>query len=123
MVRGPKATPARRLMGPVRRGSRLRTFHPLTQHSNGDVPHMRESSARFHRRSVVAVAAVIAAASPAAAQIVVPAGFDDALVASVANPTAIRATPDGRLLIASQYGQLFVYQNGALAAAPILDLG
>jgi glucose/arabinose dehydrogenase len=53
----------------------------------------------------------------------VPAGFEDSVVATVASPTAIAFTPDGRLLITTQPGQLFVVQNGALLSTPALDLG
>ncbi len=52
----------------------------------------------------------------------VPSSFTDALVANVPLPTALAATPDGRLLITSQSGQLRVYQNGALRSTPALDL-
>jgi glucose/arabinose dehydrogenase len=65
------------------------------------------------------LSAPLAAVGPAAA---LPAGFADALVANVASPTALAFTPDGRLLIASQTGQLRVYQNGALLPDPALDL-
>src|SRR5690242_14126966 len=51
-----------------------------------------------------------------------PSGFADALVASVASPTALAFTPDGRMLIATQTGQLRVFQNGALLPSPALDL-
>jgi len=37
-------------------------------------------------------------------------------------PTALAFTPDGRLLIASQTGQLWVYAGEALVAHPALDL-
>jgi glucose/arabinose dehydrogenase len=52
----------------------------------------------------------------------VPTGFQDSLVASVAGPTALAFTPDGRLLITTQTGRLRVYQNNALLATPALDL-
>ncbi|MEO5898225.1 MAG: carbohydrate-binding protein [Vicinamibacterales bacterium] len=59
---------------------------------------------------------------PAAhAQPSIPAGFADAHVASVPLPTAISATPDGRLLITSQIGQLYAVVDGVLQG-PILDL-
>ncbi len=48
--------------------------------------------------------------------------LQDALVTNVNTPTAIAFTPDGRLLITTQVGQLRVYQNGNLLAAPALDL-
>ncbi len=51
-----------------------------------------------------------------------PADFEDALVATIGSPTALAFTPDGRLLITTQQGQVRVYQNGALLAAPAVDL-
>jgi glucose/arabinose dehydrogenase len=51
-----------------------------------------------------------------------PASLQDALVTNVGGPTAIAFTPDGRLLITTQGGQLLVYQNGTLLSAPALDL-
>ena len=51
-----------------------------------------------------------------------PAGFTDTLVTSVASPTALAFTPDGRLLVATAPGRLRVYQNGALLASPALDI-
>src|SRR5262245_27776219 len=62
--------------------------------------------------SVLALAAVVSAAPPA--------GFSDTLVTQAASPTALAFTPDGRLLITSQTGQLRVFQNGTLTTA--LDL-
>ena len=51
-----------------------------------------------------------------------PARREDALVTNIGGPTAIAFTPDGRLLITTQGGQLRVYQNGNLLGAPALDL-
>jgi glucose/arabinose dehydrogenase len=56
------------------------------------------------------------------AQPTVPAGFEDVFVANVPAPTALATTPDGRLLILSQLGQLYVYDRGALIESPALDL-
>src|SRR5687767_15648909 len=63
--------------------------------------------------SLILLAGVVAASTPAGA-ITLPAGFTDELVANVGAPTALAFTPDGRLLITTQPGQLRVYQNGAL---------
>ncbi|WP_199422937.1 PQQ-dependent sugar dehydrogenase [Actinotalea solisilvae] len=61
-------------------------------------------------------------AAPAAAA-TVPAGFTDALVASVPAPTAIAFMPDGRMLVATQPGRLRLQTaSGTLLAAPALDL-
>ncbi|MBA2736960.1 MAG: PQQ-dependent sugar dehydrogenase, partial [Pyrinomonadaceae bacterium] len=51
-----------------------------------------------------------------------PPDFEDALVAAVASPTALAFTPDGRLLITTQQGQVHVYQNGALLGSPAVNL-
>jgi glucose/arabinose dehydrogenase len=51
-----------------------------------------------------------------------PADFADELVAAVGGPTALAFTPDGRLLVTTQGGQLRVVQNGALVATPALNL-
>lgn len=62
---------------------------------------------------------------PAAAPLLaagLPPDFSDALVTNLDNPTALAFTPDGRLLIAQQTGQLRVYAGGALLATPALDL-
>ncbi len=63
----------------------------------------------------------IALASGAGA-ITLPPGFTDEQVTPLASPTALAFTPDGRLLITTQPGQLRVYQNGALVGTPALDL-
>src|SRR6185436_17285038 len=52
----------------------------------------------------------------------VPAGFTDTFLANISAPTALAFTPDGRLLIATQYGALRVYQNGSLLSTPALSL-
>lgn len=62
------------------------------------------------------LAAPLLAATP-------PANFADALVASVSSPTALAFTPDGRLLIAQQTGQLRVFAGGALVPAAAINLG
>ena len=51
-----------------------------------------------------------------------PPGFQDELVASVAAPTALAFTPDGRLLITTQSGKLRIYRDNQLLATPALDL-
>jgi glucose/arabinose dehydrogenase len=53
----------------------------------------------------------------------VPPGFEDSLLASVPAPTALAFTPDGRLLITTQPGRLFIVQNESLLPTPALDLG
>ena len=53
-----------------------------------------------------------------------PADFTDQLVTEVAKPTAVAFTPDGRGLVATQPGRLWVLAPGAgLGPEPALDLG
>src|SRR5688500_17495920 len=52
----------------------------------------------------------------------VPPNFEDVAIASVTAPTGLAFTPDGRLLITTQVGQLRVYQNGTLLATPALNI-
>lgn len=52
----------------------------------------------------------------------VPADFSDALVARVLSPTALAFTPDGRLLVTSQGGDVVVIRNGTISATA-LELG
>jgi glucose/arabinose dehydrogenase/PKD repeat protein len=89
------------------------------------------------RRGLAALAAalVVGAGAPAvatatgpatapgpAAAAAVPAGFTDTVVATVSNPTAFAWTPDGRMLISQDGGQLRVVRDGRLLPAPALDL-
>ena len=60
---------------------------------------------------------------PASAALTAPSGFSDTLVYSLAAPTAIAFTPDGRMLIAQDSGQLRVARRGQLLATPALNLG
>ena len=54
----------------------------------------------------------------------VPGGFSDTKVTDSFLPTALDFTPDGRMLVASKTGQLYVYdQGGDRLANPALDLG
>jgi len=58
----------------------------------------------------------------AAAAAAVPAGFEDTLVASIASPTGLAFTPDGRILVTTQPGQLRIVENGVLLPTPALNL-
>ncbi|MEA2332445.1 MAG: hypothetical protein QOH58_2583 [Thermoleophilaceae bacterium] len=69
----------------------------------------------------LAVAAALALTGSAAAA-TLPAGFSDTLVTRVERPTALTFTPDGRMLITTQGGQLRVYAGGGLVATPAIDL-
>ena len=48
--------------------------------------------------------------------------FDDRMVASVDSPIALDFTPDTRMLVATQLGQVRVYKSGQLLQTPALDL-
>jgi glucose/arabinose dehydrogenase len=48
--------------------------------------------------------------------------FSDSVVARVASPTAMAWTPDGRMLVAQDTGQLRVIRNGQLLTTPALNL-
>ena len=49
-------------------------------------------------------------------------GFEDRLVASVDRPIGLAFTPDGRMLVASQGGKLWVHKGGQLLQTPALDI-
>ena len=73
-------------------------------------------------RSFVAVLLLttLAAAAQAAT---LPAGFTETRVATgLTNPTAMAFTPDGRLFVCLQGGQLRVIKNGALLPTPFLTV-
>jgi len=58
-------------------------------------------------------------AKPVAAA--VPTGFEDTLLATVANPTALAFTPDGRLLLTNKIGRIGVWTEGN-PLATVLDI-
>ena len=80
----------------------------------------RRTAPRFVGVAIAIALLVAKASAPSAAA--VPAGFDDQLVTTVPQPTAMAFTPDGRLLIAGKLGTLRIYEDGALLATPALDL-
>lgn len=71
--------------------------------------------------ALLALTALLGTAAPAAAA--VPSGFQDSLVASVGQPTALAFTPDGRMLVTTQPGALRVIKNGSLLPQAALTLG
>ena len=71
---------------------------------------------------MLACGTMLLTAGKHAAATAVPAGFDDQLVVSAAKPIALAFTPDGRMLVATQPGQLRVYKNGQLLQTPALNL-
>ncbi|MGI8681528.1 MAG: PQQ-dependent sugar dehydrogenase [Mycobacteriales bacterium] len=81
---------------------------------------------RTRRRAlaVVSTLGLLQLAGPlrAADAVTLPAGFSDTAVVSVPAPTGLAWTPDGRMLVTEQTGQLRVVRDGALNAVPALDL-
>jgi glucose/arabinose dehydrogenase len=75
-----------------------------------------------HLRTAAIFVLAFSAMAASAGAITLPPGFTDELVAAVGSPTALAFTPDGRLLITTQPGQLRVVQGGALVGAAALDL-
>ncbi len=79
----------------------------------------------MRRRWILTAAAMMAAfaasIAPAGA-VTLPANFTDEVVTTVASPTALAFTPDGRMLVATQPGRLRVHSGGTLLTTPALDL-
>ena len=71
---------------------------------------------------VTGLATLAMAGRPTTAAATLPSGFEDRLVASTTKPTALAFTPDGRMLVATQLGQLRIYKNGQLLQTPALDI-
>jgi len=80
----------------------------------------------MRRRLAVALTVLVAGfvipAAPPAQAATIPSGFTDVLVGSVSSPTALAFTPDGRMLVGTKGGKLFVARNGTIAAAAALDI-
>src|SRR6266545_791974 len=71
---------------------------------------------------LVAGTSVFLIASPVRAASLPP-GFSESVAASgIANATAMDFSPDGRLFVCQQDGQLRVVKNGALLATPFLTV-
>ena len=77
-----------------------------------------------HLTAAVVVLALAALVPPPPARAAtLPAGFAETIVASaLANPTAMEFTPDGRLFVCEQGGELRVIKNGALLPTPFVSL-
>jgi glucose/arabinose dehydrogenase len=94
--------------------------------ATSSIAQRRHAMTRKRRSSVVVgvfalVAAVMVTISaPASAH--VAAGFEDVVVADVNGPTDLDWTPDGRMLVTSKGGQLWVIENGAVVSTPAIDL-
>jgi len=96
---------------------RTREQEPVTFRTLSPLPVL---TTRLSRRLALLLGAALAAAT---ARATVPAGFTDTLVVSVGSPTALAFTPDGRMLVTSQGGDLRVVSGGTLLATPALSLG
>ncbi len=70
---------------------------------------------------VAGLVALVMVGRPAAVA-TLPSGFEDQLLASTDKPIALAFTPDGRMLVATQPGQLRVYKNGTLLQTPALNI-
>lgn len=71
----------------------------------------------MRRRWILAAAATmvaLAAGSAPAGAVTLPANFNDEVVTTTPSPTALTWTPDGRMLITTQPGQLRVLSGGTL---------
>lgn len=75
------------------------------------------------RRLFFAVISWLALISSSALAATLPTNFTETQFASgFSNPTAMAFAPDGRLFVCQQGGQLRVFKNGALLAAPFVSL-
>jgi glucose/arabinose dehydrogenase/Ca2+-binding RTX toxin-like protein len=71
---------------------------------------------------VACLLAVVVRVEPAEGS-TLPSGFEEQVVMTgVPKPIALAFTPDGRMLVATQPGQLRVYKNGQLLQTPALDI-
>ena len=87
------------------------------------MPEFLTSAVRRVARPAVVLALGISALAAAGSAVTVPlpSGFTDEFVTGIGSPTALAFTPDGRLLITTQPGRLWVYQDGMLLG-PALNL-
>src|SRR5438445_13237405 len=77
----------------------------------------------FSSKLIAALLVAAALSFPSAASAgVLPPDFTDSHVASVSTPTTLAFTADGRLLVTSQSGVLWVIVGGTLLSTPALDL-
>jgi hypothetical protein len=73
--------------------------------------------------SLVAVLVGVSLGLAPTARAAVPAGFSDSLVFALGSPTAIAFTPDGRMLVTTQGGQLRIADAaGTLLATPAVTV-
>jgi glucose/arabinose dehydrogenase len=80
------------------------------------------TAVRMRARWVLLLAAVAALVLPAIAATLKP-GFTEVIIASgLSDPTAMAFTPDGRLFVCKQSGQLRVIENNQLLPTPFVSL-
>ncbi|HLF41076.1 MAG TPA: PQQ-dependent sugar dehydrogenase, partial [Acidimicrobiia bacterium] len=72
--------------------------------------------------ATVPAASVPAASAPAADGLNLPNGFADELVTEVDAPTALAFLPEGRMLVATQPGRLYLHDGAAGTTTTALDL-
>src|SRR5919112_2406558 len=72
--------------------------------------------------TLLAVLLLILLQTKPASPATLPPSFEDRLLTSINKPIALAFTPDGRMIIATQPGQLRVYKNGQLVQTPALDI-
>jgi glucose/arabinose dehydrogenase/PKD repeat protein len=72
--------------------------------------------------ALLAVLLLILLQTKPASTATLPPSFEDRLLTSLNKPIALAFTPDGRMIIATQPGQLRVYKNGQLLQTPALDI-
>jgi glucose/arabinose dehydrogenase len=86
----------------------------------------RGKSGRFrkHRKFALALFVILAAADslPIAFGATLPSGFTESSIPGLSNPTAMAISPDGRLFVCLQTGQLRVIKNSTLLATPFVTL-
>ncbi len=84
---------------------------------------MKYTSPQFARALIVALFSIVTTwASLSSYAQTLPANFTDSLVSDVTAPTAIAFTPDGRMLVTSQGGQLRVLKGSPLTNTQALDI-
>jgi glucose/arabinose dehydrogenase len=82
-----------------------------------------QATAEVPRRAVyLTIVLLVLGLAPSAHAVVLPPGFIDSFVAAVPAPTALSFAPDGRMLVTTQGGRLYVSQPPGETPVPALDL-